>query len=130
MVLFRKVYLILTNKYVYLERLRKEPLDLPGPGDLELVFLGQLVHTQDGNDILKGLVVLQDLLDATGHAVVLGTDDVGVHDSGGGVEGVHGGVDTSLGNRSDRYMVIILNTFQKNIYNLILSLIRYIVTLD
>ena len=108
MVLFRKVYLILTNKYVYLERLRKEPLDLPGPGDLELVFLGQLVHTQDGNDILKGLVVLQDLLDATGHAVVLGTDDVGVHDSGGGVEGVHVGVDTSLSNRSDRYMVIIL----------------------
>ena len=84
----------------YLEGLGQEPLDLPGPGDLELVLLGQLVHTQDSDDVLEGLVVLQDLLHATGNTVVLVADDVGVHDPGGGVEGVHSGVDSSLSNRS------------------------------
>ena len=70
----------LKNLKVYLEGLRKESLNLPGSGDLQLVLLGQLVHTQDGDDVLKGLVVLQDLLHATGDAVVLVSDNVGVHD--------------------------------------------------
>ena len=43
---------------------------------------------------------LKDLLYATGNTVVLVSDDIGVHDTGGGVEGIHGGVDTSLSNRS------------------------------
>merc|ERR1719186_843255 len=37
------------------------------------------------------------LLDVTGNAVVLGSDDVGVHDTGGGVKGVDSGVDATLG---------------------------------
>ena len=77
--------------------MREEPLDLPGPGDCELVLLGELVHTQDGDDVLKGLVILQDLLDATRDLVVLHTDDVGVHDPRSGVEGIDGGVDSQLG---------------------------------
>ena len=40
----------------------------------ELVLLGQLVHTQDSNDILERLVVLKDLLDSGGDLVVLLTD--------------------------------------------------------
>ena len=59
--------------------------------------------TENGNDILEGLVVLEDLLDATGDAVVLIADDVGVHDTGGGVEGIDGGVDTQLGDGSERW---------------------------
>ena len=82
----------------------EEPLDLPGPGDLKLVLLGQLVHTQDSDDVLEGLVILEQLLDSSGDIVVLVSNDVGVHDSGGGVEGIHGGVDSSLGNRSETFI--------------------------
>ena len=83
----------------YLERLGEESLDLPGSCHLQLVFFGQLVHTKDSNDILERLVVLQDLLHTSGHLVVLTTDDVGVHDTAGGVERIHGGVDTTLSHR-------------------------------
>ena len=40
----------------------------------ELVLLGQLIHTKNGNDILEGLVVLEDLLDGGGDVVVLLAD--------------------------------------------------------
>lgn len=39
---------------------------------------------------------LEDFLHATGDIVVLGSDNVGVHDTGCGVQGVHGGVDAQL----------------------------------
>merc|ERR1719507_2382592 len=58
-----------------LEGLGQEPLNLPRPRDLDLVLLRQLVHPQDSNDILKGLVVLQQLLDITGNTVVLGSNN-------------------------------------------------------
>ena len=78
--------------------MREEPLDLPGPGDGDLVLLRELVHSQDGDDVLQGLVILEDLLDAARDLVVVHADDVGVHDPGRGVEGVDGGVDSQLGN--------------------------------
>ena len=87
----------------YLERLGEESLDLPGPGHLDLVLLGQLVHTEDSNDILERLVVLEQLLDTSGDLVVLTTDDVGVHDTAGRVEGIHSRVDSSLSNRSGEH---------------------------
>merc|ERR1719474_2630697 len=86
-----------------LEELRQEPLNLPRPGDLDLVLLRQLIHTQDSNNILERLVVLQQLLDITGNSVVLSSDDVGVHDTGGGVEGVDGGGDTTLGDTTRQH---------------------------
>ena len=46
------------------ERLREEPLDLPGPGHDDLVFLGQLVEAEDGDDVLELLVALEHLGDA------------------------------------------------------------------
>ena len=52
--------------------------------------------TQNGDNVLKWLVVLEDLLYSTGNAVVLGSNDVGVHDTGGGIEGIDSGVDTQL----------------------------------
>merc|ERR1719186_596354 len=69
-------------------------------GDLDFVFLGQLVHTQDSDDVLERLVILEKLLDSTGDAVVLVSDDVGVHDTGSGIEGIHGGGDSTLGDTS------------------------------
>ncbi len=41
------------------EGLRQEALDLTGARHRHLVLLTQLVHAQDGNDILQVLVVLQ-----------------------------------------------------------------------
>lgn len=43
----------------HLEGLGQETLDLTGAGDGQFVLLRQLVHTQDGNDVLQGLVVLR-----------------------------------------------------------------------
>src|SRR3954463_12786368 len=43
--------------------LRQEPLDAPGPADDDLVLLGQLVDTEDRDDVLQLLVALEDLLD-------------------------------------------------------------------
>src|ERR671931_2463426 len=59
------------------ERLRQEPLDLAGPGDDELVLLRQLIHAQDGDDVLQVRVALQDPLDGGGDVVVLLADEAG-----------------------------------------------------
>ena len=91
-----------------------------GKTDGELVLLGQLVHAENGDDVLETLVVLEDLLDCKsrmfprsaraaakeardgaqtvgGDVVVLLADDTGVEHAALGVEGVDGGVDTELG---------------------------------
>jgi len=80
----------------HVEWLREEFLDLPGSGDDHLVFFGELVHTQDGNDILQRLVILKQLLNLSCSIIVLVSHDGGVEHSGGGVEGVHGGIDSQL----------------------------------
>lgn len=69
----------------------------------ELVLLGQLIHTENGNDILERLVVLEDLLDGGGDVVVLLANDTGVEHTGLGVEGVDGGVDTQLGDGTGQH---------------------------
>lgn len=46
---------------------------------------------------------LQYLLHAPGHVVVLGPHDVGVHDTGGGIQRVHGWVDAQLGDGAGQY---------------------------
>lgn len=56
-----------------------------------------------GAAYLQGLVVLQNLLDATGNVVVLLPDDVGVHDTRGGIQRVHGGVDSQFGDGTRQY---------------------------
>ena len=44
----------------HLEGLGEEALDLASAGHRQLVLLGQLVHSQDGDDVLQGLVVLEE----------------------------------------------------------------------
>lgn len=44
----------------HLEGLGEKTLDLAGPGHRQLVLLRQLVHAQDGNDVLQRLVVLPE----------------------------------------------------------------------
>lgn len=79
------------------EGLAQETLELTGTLDSELVGLGKFVHTQNGNDILERLVLLEHLLDTRGGVVVLLTDDTGVKHTRLGVKRVDSGVDTQFG---------------------------------
>src|SRR5699024_5622737 len=72
--------------------LRQELLDTPGPVDGDLVLLGEFVDSEDGDDVLQLLVLLQDTFDAVGDLVVLLTDVSGIEDSRGGGQRVHRGV--------------------------------------
>lgn len=85
------------------EGLGQETLELTGTLDGELISLRQLIHTENGNDILEGLVLLEHLLDTGGGVVVLVTDDTGVEHTGLGVEGVDSGVDTQLGDTTRQH---------------------------
>ena len=53
-----------------MERLRQEPLDLPGTRYSQLVLLRQLIHTQNSNDVLQVFVVLQQTPDLSEPAQV------------------------------------------------------------
>src|SRR5690606_13222957 len=85
------------------EGLREETFDFTGAVYGELVVFAQLVHAEDGDDVLQFLVALQDRLYATGHVVVLLADDQRVELAAGGVERVDGGVDTQLGDVTRQY---------------------------
>lgn len=76
------------------EVLAEELLDTTGAADEDLVLFLKLVHTEDGDDVLQFLVLLQDALDLVGNAEVLGTDDAGLQDAGGRAQRIHSGVDT------------------------------------
>lgn len=77
--------------------LAQETLELTGTLDGKLVGFGQFVHTQNGNDILERLVLLDHHLDLGGGVVVVLTDNTGVEHTRLGVERVNSGVDTQLG---------------------------------
>jgi hypothetical protein len=79
------------------ERLREEPLDLPGPRHDHLVLLGQLVDPEDRDDVLQVSIALEDLLHAAGHRVVLLAHVARVEDPRRRVQGVHGRVDAQRG---------------------------------
>ncbi|XP_037510918.1 ATP synthase subunit beta, mitochondrial [Rhipicephalus sanguineus] len=87
----------------HLERLREETLDLAGARHCQFVLFRQLVHAQDGNDVLERLAVLENLLDTTCNVVVLLADNVGVHNTRGRVQGVHCRVNSKLSNTSGQH---------------------------
>merc|ERR1712158_39984 len=86
-----------------LERLRKETLNLTCTCNGKLVFFRQLVHTQNSDNILKGLVILQDLLDSTSNFVMFFADNIRVHDTRSGIKGIYSGIDTQFGNGSGQH---------------------------
>src|SRR3546814_17786315 len=57
----------------------------------------QLVHAEDGDDVLQRLVDLQDFLHAAGDAVMLVADDARIEDARGRVERIHRRIDAELG---------------------------------
>ena len=81
----------------HVERLGQEALDLAGAGHDQLVFLRQLVHSQDGDDVLQRLVCLQDALHLASSLVMLVADDAGVQRAGRGVQRIDRRVDAQLG---------------------------------
>ena len=85
------------------EWLGQESLDSSGSGDSHSVLFRQLVHTQNGNDILQGLVVLDQLLHTSCNVVVLVTNDSWVEHSRGRLQWVHSWVDTQFSNSTGKY---------------------------
>lgn len=55
------------------------------------------------DDVLKLFVLLQHLLHAASHAVVLFTHNIGVKNTGGGVKRVHGGVNAQFRNLTGKH---------------------------
>eukprot|EP00056_Hartaetosiga_gracilis_P017347 m.7005 g.7005 ORF g.7005 m.7005 type:complete len:506 (+) comp5634_c0_seq1:128-1645(+) len=85
------------------KRLGEESLNLTGTSNNHLISLGQLIHTKDSNDILKTLVVLENLLHVTSAVIVFITNNSLVKDTGGGIKRIHGRVDTQLGNTTRKH---------------------------
>src|SRR5690606_29480721 len=83
--------------------LREELLDLAGASHDDLVLFGELVHTEDGDDVLKFLVALQDRLDGGGGVVVVLAHVTRVEDSRGGRQGDNSGVQTGRGGRTGEF---------------------------
>jgi hypothetical protein len=84
----------------HVEGLGEETLDLAGAEDGHLVLVGQLVHAENGDDVLQVLVALEHLLDAAGDAVVFLADDFRGERLGGGGERIDGGEERLLGERT------------------------------
>src|SRR6478752_4688101 len=83
--------------------LREELLDAACTRHDDLVLFGELIDAQDGDDVLKFLVLLQDLLDADGRVVVGLADVLRVQDSGRGRERVHGRVQATGGDFTGKF---------------------------
>src|SRR5699024_2235714 len=64
------------DHFGHVERLAEEALAFARAGHDLLVFLGQLVHAEDGDDVLQVLVALQRALYLAGDVVVLLADDL------------------------------------------------------
>src|SRR5262245_53934339 len=59
----------------HVERLREEPLNLARARHRQLVFIGEFVDTQDGDDVLQVLITLQDSFDNLSAIVVVLAED-------------------------------------------------------
>src|SRR5450756_1980452 len=81
----------------HVERLGEELLDFAGARHNQLVFVGEFVDTQNGDDVLQILVALQSALDQLGHLVVVLANDEGIQNARGGSQRVDGGIDAQRG---------------------------------
>src|SRR3954470_10396237 len=81
----------------HVERLAEETLHLASTRDRESVLFGELVETEDGDDVLELLVPLQDLLNPSGDGIVALADDLRRQDRGGGGQRINGGIDAERG---------------------------------
>ena len=70
---------------------------------VELVLFGKLVHAEDRDDVLEGLVALQDLLHLARDVVVLLADDERREHARGRIERIDGRIDALLGDRARQH---------------------------
>merc|ERR1719183_287974 len=70
------------------ERLGHELLNLSGTADGQFIVFRKFIHSQNSNDILKTLVILEKLLGSTGDFIVLVSDHTRVKHTRGGVKGI------------------------------------------
>src|SRR6478609_9016869 len=82
------------------ERLAEEALDLARPADGQLIFFAELVHAENGDDVLQALVALQSLLNGAGGLVMLLADDRRGEHAAGRIEGVDRRIDAEFGDRA------------------------------
>ena len=68
-----------------MERLGQKSLDLSCTAHGQLIFLRQLFHAEDGNDILKFFVFLEHLLNFSGCLIMLLSYDLHFQNTGGGL---------------------------------------------
>ena len=76
------------------ERLRQEVLDLTGTRYRQLILIGKLIHTQNSDDILQILVLLQNRLHRTRNLIMLDADYIRRQDTRGGVQRIHRRINT------------------------------------
>src|SRR5437588_608185 len=82
------------------EGLRQESLHLARPRYRLLVVFRQLLHAEDGDDVLQVLVALHDLLHALGGVVVVLADDGRLHEPARRSERVDRRIDPDLDERA------------------------------
>src|SRR6476661_1878002 len=83
--------------------LRQELLDAACTRHHDLVLFGEFVDTEDGDDVLEFLVLLQDLLHADSRVVVVLADVLGIQDAGRGRQRVHGRVQATGGDFTGKF---------------------------
>src|SRR6185503_14854524 len=72
----------------------------PCAGDYQLVILGQFIHSQNRDDVLQVLVSLKSGLHTSGNFVVLVAHDLGVENTGRGIQRIHRRINPQLRQRS------------------------------
>src|SRR5690606_1648743 len=87
----------------YVEWLGKEALHAACTLNDQFVFLGKFIHTQNGDDILKFLVTLQDFLYTLSAIVVVVPDYFRSQDPRSGVKRVNRRINTQLGDLTVQY---------------------------
>ena len=79
-----------------MEGLRQKALNLSGPCDGDFIFVGQLFHSQNGNNILKFFILLQNLLYLPRDLIMFVSDIRGIQNPGSRIQWIHCRVNTQL----------------------------------
>ena len=81
-----------------MERLAQEPLDLTSTSNCQLVIFTELIHSQNGNNVLKILIVLENFLNTTSSIIVFFTQNTRREHARCRIQGVDSRIDTKLRN--------------------------------
>src|SRR3990172_6503891 len=77
----------------YEKGLGEKSLYLSGPAYGQFVFLGKLVHTENGNNVLQVFILLQRNLNRPCRSVMLFSQNIRIENAGSGIKRINGGID-------------------------------------